>query len=152
MRFPGLSREGKLRRRGILSAAALVLALAGGLAAHAQGTGQVHLGKCANLRVTGGVLCEEIGAAYIYINQNNGVAKRLSLSQASSLARYNLTAPTATMANSATYSPRSGPRPCSLSAPGSIACSGGLSSRMTGSRSPGFVSVCSGGQCISGGR
>ena len=127
MRFRGLSREGKLRRRGILSGAALVLILSSGLAAHAQDTGQVHLGKCANLRVTGGVLCEEIGAAYIYVNQNNGVAKRISRNQAAILARYNLTAPTATMGYSPTYSPRGGPRPCSLSAPGSIACSGGLS-------------------------
>lgn len=147
-------------RRSFLSRAALVLVLTGGLPACAQDTGQARLGKCANLKVTGGVLCEEIGGAYIYINQNTGVAKKLTRSETDTLVRYNVTMPTVTHTTGTAYSSRnprhegasSRPRPCSLSAPSSISCSGSLRNRMTGSSSPGFTSVCSGGSCISAGR
>ena len=137
--------------RKSLAVAALVIVSAVNLAACGQHVERANLGRCTNLPNAGGSLCEEIGGDYIFVDRFTGSMRRYNAAQAELIARTSVSLASAQTANMlASQSPGGGQRNC-LANP-SIACSGSLNNRMSGSRSSGLTTVCSGGTCLSAGR
>ncbi len=135
--------------RKILAVSALVVGAAFNLAACGQVVQNANLGRCTSLPSAGGKLCEEIGGDYIFVDALTGTMRRFNATQAELIARTSVAMASAQAANQWSGS-NGGQRNC-LANP-SIACSGSLNNRMSGYRSAGFTSVCSGGQCLSMGR
>ncbi len=140
--------------RKSLAVAALVIVSALNLAACGQHVERANLGRCTNLPNAGGALCEEIGGDYIFVDRFTGSMRRYNAAQAELIARASVSLASAQAANmlasQSSGSANAGQRNC-LANPG-IACSGSLNNRMSGSRSSGLTTVCSGGTCLSAGR
>ncbi len=131
--------------RRILAVSGLALGAAFSLAACGEVVQNANLGRCTAMPQAGGMLCEEIGGEYIFVDSLTRTMRRYSAAQAQLIAGGNTYMASAQAANaSGGYG---GQRNC-LANP-SIACSGALNNRVTGYRSGGTSGVCSGGQCLS---
>lgn len=138
--------HGHLRK--VLAVSALTLVVAFNLAACGEYVQHANLGRCTNLPSSGGALCEEIGGEYIFVDSLTRSMRRVSASQARFIGQADMVLASAQATNMA--GTNGGQRNCRANP--SIACSGALNNRMSGYRSAGMTSVCSGGQCVSMGR
>lgn len=138
-----------IRLRKILAASALAVGAAISLSACGEVVQNANLGRCTPMPSAGGVLCEEIGGEYIFVDSLTRTMRRYSANQVQYIVAAGTYMAAAQAANTGGSS-SGGQRNC-LANP-SIACSGALNNRMSGYRSSGFTSVCSGGSCLSMGR
>lgn len=134
--------------RRMLAVSGLALGAAFTLAACGEVVQNANLGRCTPMPNAGGVLCEEIGGQYIFVDSLTRTMRRYSADQVPYIVAASNYMAAAQTSGGSSYG--GGQRNC-LANP-SIACSGALNNRVTGFRSGGTSGVCSGGTCLSMGR